>query len=102
MVNRQKKEEEKVKKNQILQQYILCMEMKSCVTNVYNIWLSKYIVYYYYNYNYVGREHMKQLETIKCVSKDCRNQFHHLCQNEYDNLKYEHGFEALSGTKQIA
>ena len=51
-------------------------------------------------YNYVGCEHSKTLYIIKCGNKDCRNWFHHLCQNEYDDSKYENQFDQLHGLKK--
>ena len=45
--------------------------------------------------NYIGCNY-NTLLTIKCGDSSCHNWFHHTCQDEYDNDKYDNAFETMN------
>ena len=59
-----------------------------CSSNVLSSTKGSYVVCKY-----------NSLITIKCNDTSCNNWFHHICQNEYDCAKYEHGFDSMHSVK---
>ena len=45
--------------------------------------------------NYIGCN-FKSSVTIKCANSSCNNWLHHICQNEYDCVKYDNVFDTMN------
>ena len=48
--------------------------------------------------NYIDCKY-NSLITIKCNNTSCNNWFHHLCQNEYNYVKYDNEFDSIHSIK---